>query len=66
MNGIAAGTVISYTLAPWEKIYLALDGLAIIFLLWVIGMIIYRWKDKKKNQDKYKTTILSFMFHDKG
>ena len=54
MNGIASGTVISYTLAPWEKGYMILDGLAAVFFLWVIVMIIYRSKDKKKNPDRYQ------------
>ena len=42
MSGIAPGTVISYTKAPWQIGYSVLIGLAILFLLWVIGMIIYR------------------------
>ncbi len=57
MNNIAPGTIIKYSLAPWQIGYMVADGIAILFFLWAIGMSIYRLKDEKKNPDKYNRKV---------
>lgn len=47
MNGIVPGTIISYTMAPWEKALIAADILVALFLLAGICWVIIRVRKNK-------------------
>ena len=53
MNGIASGSTISYSLAPWEAGCLAADIITGVLLLAAIGMTIYKVREKKKYPERY-------------
>jgi beta-glucosidase len=47
MNGIVPGTIISYTMATWEKVLIAADILIALFLLAGISWVIIRVRKNK-------------------
>lgn len=53
MNGVAPGTVISYTLAPWEVGCNIGIGVTAALLVAAIAMTVYKTKDEKKHPDRY-------------
>lgn len=53
MNGVAPGSEISYTLAPWEIGCLVGEIVAGVAFISVLGICIWRVFDKKKNPEKY-------------
>lgn len=53
MNGVAPGTQIRYTLAPWEIGCLVADLITGMLLLMVIAITIWKAHDSKKNPVRY-------------
>ena len=47
MNGIVPGTIISYTMATWEKVLIAVDILIALFLLAGISWVVIRVRKNK-------------------
>ena len=59
MNGISPGSYISYGLAPWEKVLIAVDVIASSVIVAGIAFIIYRTLHEKKYPDLYdKNSII--------
>ena len=55
MNGIAPGSKISYSLAPWEKGCVAAIAVTGVLFAGVVVMSILRARDEKKNPQNYQT-----------
>ena len=53
MNGIAAGSEIHYSLAPWQVGNMIFIVVTAVLFLAAIGMTVYKVQDKKKNPEKY-------------
>ena len=53
MNGIASGSKITYSLAPWQIGQVIAISIASILSLTAISVTIYKSKDKKKHPEKY-------------
>ena len=53
MNGIASGSKITYSLAPWQVGQVVAISVAAVLLLAAIATTIYKSKDKKKHPENY-------------
>lgn len=53
MNGIASGSKISYSLAPWQMGAATAVALAALLLIAAIGMTVYKVQDQKKHPEMY-------------
>ncbi|MBO6093371.1 MAG: hypothetical protein J6P40_07100, partial [Oscillospiraceae bacterium] len=53
MNGIASGSKITYSLAPWQIGQIVAISIASVLLLAAIMMTVYKSKDKKKHPENY-------------
>lgn len=57
MQGVAPGNVMQLSMSPWNKWLIAADVIALIFILTMIFMIIYRTRKEKKSPDLFKKHI---------
>ncbi len=54
MNGIAPGSIISYSLAPWESVLIAANVIVYVLIAGVAVCIVLRGLDSKKHPENYK------------
>ena len=55
MNGIKPGTIISYTLAPWQIFLIIMSIVVYGFALFIVVMLVLRMIDTRKHPEKYKS-----------
>ena len=54
MNGIAPGSIISYSLTPWESVLIAANVIVYVLIAGVAVCIVLRGLDSKKHPENYK------------
>lgn len=54
MNNVKPGTIISYTLAPWQIVLVVCSVVVYAFAAFVIVMLVLRFLDTKKHPDNYR------------